>query len=100
MRSTISRRPMQNDDERRCSACGELSLTKARRCIGGWFFVRGPNCRKLLRVDPHHGQRWMLLAAFALIGAAAITDAAAADQPFPFLVFGAAIAVAFLVTQL
>ena len=81
---------MQNDDDRRCSACGELSTTKARRFIGGWFFVRGPNCRSLLRVDPQHGQRWMLLAAFALIGAAAITGAAAADQPFPFLVFGAA----------
>ena len=41
-----------------------------RRFVGGWFFVRCPNCRCQLRVDPQHGQRRMLLAAFALIGAA------------------------------
>jgi hypothetical protein len=80
---------MQNDDDRRCSACGELSITKARRFIGGWFFVRCPNCRCLLRVDPQHGQRWMLLAAFGLIGAAVIAGAAATDQPLAFAAFGA-----------
>jgi hypothetical protein len=57
-----------------------LSITKARRFVGGWFFVRCPNCRRLLRVDPQHGQRWMLIAAFALIGAAAI-GGARGDEP-------------------
>jgi hypothetical protein len=71
---------MHNFDHRRCSACGELSITKMRRFVGGWFFVRCPNCRRLLRVDPQHGQRWMLIVAFALIGAAAIAGAAATSQ--------------------
>jgi len=56
-----------------------------RRFVGGWFFVRCPNCRRLLRVDPQHGQRWTLLAAFALIGAAAIAGAALTDQPVAFV---------------
>ena len=72
-------------EPRRCSACGELTITKVRRFLGGWFFVRCPNCRSLLRVDPQHGQRWMLLAAFALIGAAAIAGAALTDQPVAFV---------------
>ena len=76
---------MQNVDARRCSACGELSITSARRFVGGWFFVRCPNCRRLLRVDPQHGQRWMLIAAFALIGATAIGGAALTSQPGAFI---------------
>ena len=80
---------MHSVEDRRCSACGELSITTARRFIGGWFFVRCPNCRCLLRVDPQHGQRWMLIAAFALIGAAAIAGAAATNQPVAFIAAGA-----------
>ena len=80
---------MLSDEPRRCSACGELTITKLSRFIGGWFFVRCPNCRRLLRVDPQHGQRWMLLAAFALIGAAAIAGAAVTDQAIAFIVAGA-----------
>ena len=76
-------------DDRRCSACGELSITRARRFIGGWFFVRCPNYQSLLRVDPQHGQRWMLIAAFALIGGAAIAGAAVTAQPMPFIAAGA-----------
>jgi len=75
-------------DGRRCSACGELSITNARRFVGGWFFVRCPNCRSLLRVDPQHGQRWMLIAAFALLGAAAIAGAAITAQPVAFTAAG------------
>ena len=86
---------MHDNEPRRCSACGELTITKMRRFVGGWFFVRCPNCRRLLRVDPQHGQRWMLLAAFALIGAAAIAGAAVTDQPVAF-VAAAAIACASL----
>jgi hypothetical protein len=80
---------MLSDEPRRCSACGELTITKLSRFIGGWFFVRCPNCRRQLRVDPQHGQRWMLLAAFALIGAAAIAGAAVTDQAIAFIVAGA-----------
>ena len=80
---------MDSVDHRRCSACGELSITKARRFIGGWFFVRCPNCRRLLRVDPQHGQRWTLLLAFALIGAVAIAGAAVTNQPIAFVAAGA-----------
>ena len=80
---------MHDNEPRRCSACGELTITKMRRFIGGWFFVRCPNCRRQLRVDPQHGQRWMLLAAFALIGAAAIAGAAVTDQAIAFIVAGA-----------
>jgi hypothetical protein len=75
-------------EDRRCSACGELSITNTRRFIGGWFFVRCPNCRSLLRVDPQHGQRWMLIFAFALIGGAAIAGAAVTAQPLPFIAAG------------
>jgi hypothetical protein len=80
---------MPGDDHRRCASCGELTITKMRRFIGGWFFVRCPNCRSLLRVDPQHGQRWMLIAAFALIGAAAIAGAVATEQPVAFVAVGA-----------
>jgi hypothetical protein len=80
---------MRSDEPRRCCACGELTITKLRRFVGGWFFVRCPNCRSLLRIDPQHGQRWMLLAAFALIGAAAVAGAALTDQPVAFVVAGA-----------
>ena len=66
-----------------------------RRFVGGWFFVRCPNCRRLLRVDPQHGQRWTLLAAFALIGAAAIAGVALTDQPVA-IVAAATIACALL----
>jgi len=79
---------MQNVDPQRCSACGELSITTARRFVGGWFFVRCPNCRRLLRVDPQHGQRWMLITAFALIGAAAIGGAAVTSQPAALIAAG------------
>ena len=86
---------MPGGDHRRCAACGELTITKARRFVGGWFFVRCPNCRSLLRVDPQHGQRWMLIAAFTLIGGAAIAGAAATEQPVGFIA-AAAIACALL----
>jgi hypothetical protein len=64
-------------NHRRCSACGELAITTAKRFVGGWFFIRCPNCRRQLRADPQHGQRWILLTAFVLIGAASIVGAAA-----------------------
>jgi hypothetical protein len=80
---------MLSVDYRRCSACGELSITKMRRFIGGWFFIRCPNCRRQLRVDPQHSQRWTLLTAFALIGAASIAGAAMTDQPVAFVAAGA-----------
>jgi hypothetical protein len=79
---------MENVDHRRCPACGELSIRPASRFVGGWFFIRCPNCRNLLRVDPQHGQRWILLAAFALIGAAAIGGAAVTDRPMTLVVAG------------
>ena len=62
-----------------------------QRFMGGWFFIRCPNCRSLLRVDPQHGSRWMLLTAFALIGAATIAGAALTDQA---IALGAAGAIA------
>ncbi|MEO8303393.1 MAG: hypothetical protein ABI724_04695 [Betaproteobacteria bacterium] len=80
---------MAGNDNRRCSACGELSITPRRRFIGGWFFIRCPNCRSLLRIVPQHGQRWMLLTAFALIGAASIAGAAVTDQAMAFVAAGA-----------
>jgi hypothetical protein len=80
---------MHSEDYRRCSGCGELTITKTRRFVGGWFFVRCPNCRCQLRVDPQHGQRWMLLAAFALIGAAAIAGAVVTNQPVVSVAIGA-----------
>ena len=80
---------MQSVDHRRCSACGELSITKSRRFVGGWFFIRCPNCRSLLRLDPQHGQRWMLLTAFALIGAASVAGAALTGQIVVFIAAGA-----------
>jgi hypothetical protein len=80
---------MRGDEHRRCTACGELTITGLRRFVGGWFFVRCPNCHRLLRVDPQHGQRWMLLAAFSLIGAAAIAGAAVTDQPVAFVAVAA-----------
>ena len=80
---------MGANDHRRCSACGELSITRKQRFIGGWFFIRCPNCRSLLRIDPQHGQRWMLLAAFAVIGAASIAGAAVTGQALAFIAAGA-----------
>ena len=80
---------MHNFDDRRCTACGELAITSRQRFIGGWFFIRCPNCQRLLRVDPQHGQRWMLLTAFALIGAASIAGAALTDQGLVFVAAGA-----------
>jgi hypothetical protein len=79
---------MASNDHRRCSACGELSITRMQRFVGGWFFIRCPNCRSLLRIDPQHGQRWTLLAAFALIGAASIAGAAVTGQALAFVVAG------------
>jgi hypothetical protein len=84
-------------DPRRCAACGELTITRMRRFTGGWFFIRCPNCRRLLRVDPQHGQRWTLMAAFAFIGAAAIAGAAITDQAIVFIASGV-IACALLYT--
>ena len=80
---------MHSVDYRRCSACGELAITRMRRFMGGWFFIRCPNCRSLLRVDPEHGQRWTLLTAFALIGIAAIAGVALTGQPLVFVSVGA-----------
>ena len=80
---------MHTVDHRRCSSCGELSISKAQRFIGGWFFVRCPNCRCLLRVDPQHGSRWMLLTAFAVIGIASIAAAALTDQAVVLITAGA-----------
>ena len=80
---------MGRDDHRRCSSCGELSIITAQRFIGGWFFVRCPNCRSLLRVDPQHGSRWILLTAFALIGIASIAAAALTDQAAALIAAGA-----------
>ena len=79
---------METGDHRRCSACGELSITRTQRFVGGWFFIRCPNCQSLLRVDPQHGQRWTLLLAFALIGAAAIAGAAVTGQALGFVAAG------------
>ena len=80
---------MQNDDHRRCPACGELSIEPMFRFVGGWFFIRCPNCDSLLRVDPQHGQRWIIVAALALIGAAAIAGAAVTDRPVTLIAAGA-----------
>jgi len=76
-------------NHRRCTACGELSITTAKRFIGGWFFFQCPNCRRQLRVDPQHGQRWILLSAFALIGAAAIAGIAVTDHTLALVGVGA-----------
>jgi hypothetical protein len=76
---------MHNFDRRRCTACGELAITASKRFIGGWFFIRCPNCRRSLRVDPLHGQRWILITAFVLIGAASIAGAAITDSTFAFV---------------
>jgi hypothetical protein len=80
---------MHNFDHRRCLACGELKISAVRRFVGGWFFIRCPNCRRHLRVDPQHGQRWILLVALALIGAAAIAGAAVTDHTGGFVAVGA-----------
>lgn len=79
---------MENVDHRRCPACGELSIRALFRFVGGWFFIRCPNCHRLLRVDPQHGQRWILLTALALIGAAAIAGAAVTDRPVTLIAAG------------
>jgi hypothetical protein len=76
---------MHNADHRRCPACGELTIVGTRRFVGGWFFICCPNCRRQLRVDPQHGQRWILLAALALIGVAAIAGAAVTDHRVGFV---------------
>jgi hypothetical protein len=77
-------------NHRRCAACGELTITTGQRFVGGWFFIRCPNCRRQLRVDPQHGQRWILLAAFLLIGAAVIAGAAVTGHTLTLLGAGAA----------
>jgi hypothetical protein len=66
-----------------------MKILAAQRFIGGWFFIRCPNCRRRLRVDPQHGQRWILLLALALIGAAAIAGAAVTDHTAAFVAAGA-----------
>jgi len=80
---------MHNFDHRRCSACGERTISAMQRFIGGWFFVRCRNCRRELRVDPQHRQRWILLTALALIGAASIAGAAVTGHTVPFVAAGA-----------
>jgi hypothetical protein len=80
---------MSESDHRRCSACGELSITALQRFLGGWFFIRCVNCRRRLRIDPQHGQRWVLLAAFALIAAASIAMVALTGKVAAFVVAGA-----------
>ena len=78
-----------NFNHRRCTACGELTIKPARRFLGGWFFIRCPNCQRHLRVDPQHGQRWVLMTAFVLIGAAAISGAALTGHTVVFVGAGA-----------
>ena len=80
---------MHSVDHRRCSGCGELSITRTQRFMGGWFFIRCPNCRCLLRVDPQHGHRWTLLTAFVLIGAVSIAGATVTGQAIAFVAAGA-----------
>ncbi len=80
---------MHTFDHRRCPACGELKISAARRFVGGWFFIRCPNCRRQLRVDPQHGQRWILLVALTLVGTAAIAGAAVTDDRVEFVAAGA-----------
>ena len=80
---------MHNFNHRRCSACGELTIEPSQRFFGGWFFIRCPNCQRQLRVDPQHGQRWILLTAFVLIGATAITGAALTGNTLAFVAAGA-----------
>ena len=77
---------MHNIDHRRCSACGELTITDLQRFIGGWFFIRCTNCRRLLRIDPQHGQRWVLLAAFSVVGAASIAMLVVTGEVVAFVV--------------
>ena len=80
---------MHNFNHRRCSACGELTIKPTHRFLGGWFFIRCPNCQRQLRVDPQHGQRWVLLTAFVLIGATAISGAALTGNTLAFVGGGA-----------
>lgn len=80
---------MDDTDHRRCSACGELTITAWQRFVGGWFFIRCSNCRRGLRVDPQHGQRRILVAAFALIGAASIVMVALTGNAATFVIAGA-----------
>jgi hypothetical protein len=80
---------MRRSNHRRCPACGELTITAARRFVGGWFFIGCPNCRRQLRLDPQHGQRWILLTAFGLIGGAAVLGAALTDFRVAFVAAGA-----------
>jgi len=76
-------------NHRRCPACGELTIAAVQRFVGGWFFIRCPNCRRQLRVDPQHGQRWILLTAVALVGAASIVGAALTGDTAMFVAAGA-----------
>src|SRR5437773_10791394 len=76
-------------NHRRCTACGELTVTTRQRFVGGWFFIRCPNCRRQLRVDPQHGQRWIRLTAFVVIGAASIAGAAFTGHTLAFVGAGA-----------
>ena len=76
---------MHSFNHRRCTACGELAIKPTQRFMGGWFFIRCPNCQRQLRVDPQHGQRWILLTAFVLIGAAALAGAALTGNTLSFI---------------
>ena len=81
----MKRPAMHRFNHRRCTACGELTIKPSQRFLGGWFFIRCPNCQRELRVDPQHGQRWVLVTAFVLIGAAAISGAALTDHTLVFV---------------
>ena len=85
----MKRASMHSFNHRRCAACGELSIKPSQRLLGGWFFIRCPNCQRHLRVDPQHGQRWVLLTAFVVIGAAAISGAALTGNTLVFVGAGA-----------
>ena len=85
----MKRASMHSFNPRRCAACGELTIKPSHRFRGGWFFIRCPNCQRHLRVDPQHGQRWILLTAFTLIGAAAITGAAVTGHTLALVGAGA-----------
>jgi len=80
---------MHRFNHRRCAARGEPAINALQRFMGGWFFVRCPNCQRQLRADPQHGQRWVLLIAFVLIGAASISGAALTGNTLAFVAAGA-----------
>ena len=74
-------RSMHNFDHRRCPACGELGDRRRAALRRRLVLHPLPELpRASCACDPQHGQRWILLAALALIGAAAIAGAAVTDH--------------------